>query len=162
MYSDSVLYILVTFQVKSTNQAEYIKFSCSTIIQCLETFFVNFCCTAFCGHSMFITLLYSNCIIQGFVYGCVFRCSCGDCVPLENVSMCQCCHETDLIDEKRREKNLRCITKHPGFEGNCLNEDVVDDFLANYGHIGDDEPVHEEVWYLLYTTKHFHFHIYNI
>ena len=52
-----------------------------------------------------------------------------------------------MIDQKRQERNLGCITEHPGYEGNCLNEDVVEtsfyEYLADYGHVGDDEPVHK-------------------
>ena len=58
-----------------------------------------------------------------------------------------CCHEVDLVDRQREELDLMCITKHPGFVGNCINQYVVEtsfyEFLANYGHVGDDEPVHE-------------------
>ena len=76
-----------------------------------------------------------------------FRCTCGECVSQPSTAESLCCHEVDLVDRQREELDLMCITKHPGFVGNCINQYVVEtsfyEFLANYGHVGDDEPVHE-------------------
>ena len=37
----------------------------------------------------------------------------------------------------------QCITQHPGYDGNCLNQYVIQasfyEFLDDYGHVGDDE-----------------------
>ena len=63
--------------------------------------------------------------------------------------MCLCCHESDMVNYQREELDLQSITKHPGFEGNCINEYVLEtsfwEYLADNGHVGDDEPVHEKV-----------------
>ena len=60
-----------------------------------------------------------------------------------------CCTERGAIYNLVHDLGLNCITQHPGYEGNCLNEYVVEtsfyEFLEDYGHVGDDEPVHKYV-----------------
>ena len=81
------------------------------------------------------------------MYAFFFGCTCGECVPMDDINMCLCCHESDMVNYQREELDLQCITKHPGFVGNCINEYVLEtsfwEYLADYGHVGDDEPVHE-------------------
>ena len=58
-----------------------------------------------------------------------------------------CCREISTIEVLANELQVQCITSHPGFEGNCLNPYVIEpsfyEFLDGYGHVGDDEPIHE-------------------
>ena len=60
-----------------------------------------------------------------------------------------CCKERGVIYNLAHDLGLNCITEHPGYEGNCLNEYVVEtsfyEFLQGYGHVGDEEPVHRYV-----------------
>ena len=58
-----------------------------------------------------------------------------------------CCREISAIEVLANEPRVQCITSHPGYEGNCLNPYVIEtsfyEFLDGYGHVGDDEPIHE-------------------
>ena len=60
---------------------------------------------------------------------------------------CLCCHELDPIQEKMEEMQLSCITQHTGFQGNCLNRDVIEvsmyEFVERNGPIDDNEPINE-------------------
>lgn len=66
---------------------------------------------------------------------------------MPSVDESTCCREIGLIDNLVEDQDLQCITQHPGYEGNCLNQYVIEtsfyEFLDNYGHVGDDEPIHE-------------------
>ena len=57
----------------------------------------------------------------------------------------KCCHEYEELEEKL--DGLQCVTEHSGFQGNCLNPDVIEvsfyEFLQINGPIGDEEPVNE-------------------
>ncbi len=68
-------------------------------------------------------------------------------MPMLSSAESVCCHEVAPVDALREELSLSCITQHPGFHGNCINPYVVEtsfyEFLENYGHVGDDEPIHE-------------------
>lgn len=77
----------------------------------------------------------------------VSRCDCENCVIMEKEEECLCCHELAQVTEKIDSKNLKCITQHEGFQGNCLNVDVLEvslyEFVERDGPIDDNEPIHE-------------------
>ena len=74
-----------------------------------------------------------------------FRCDCGVCHVMDTAPECVCCHEFDIMDEKRAA--LECITLHEGFVANCLNKDVLEVSLYEYveyeGPLDDNVPMNE-------------------
>ena len=66
---------------------------------------------------------------------------------MEKEEDCICCREFEIMDPIREAYNVTCITDHPGYERNCLNEHVVEtsfyEFLDYHGHVGDEKPIHE-------------------
>ena len=60
-------------------------------------------------------------------------CGCDSCNIPQNATnrMCVCCNEQDWLDEKLREHNVNCITKHPSFEPVCLVGDVLQIAVLN-------------------------------
>lgn len=64
-----------------------------------------------------------------------------------------CCHSYPLMTQ-RLQGDMKCITETRGFDGNCLNADVLEvsayDFVAMEGRLGDDEPENELLRHLAY------------
>lgn len=60
---------------------------------------------------------------------------------------CLCCLEIAPVLEKAEAKHLKCITEHNGFQGNCLNIDVLEvsmyEFIDTDGPLDDNEPIHK-------------------
>ncbi|XP_033103859.1 P2X purinoceptor 7-like [Anneissia japonica] len=53
-------------------------------------------------------------------------CKCGHCQEMNSIEECLCCHEVpDVVATRDRDitvtGDLNCITRHPGFESNCLD-----------------------------------------
>lgn len=73
---------------------------------------------------------------------------------MEKEEECLCCHELAQVTEKIDSKNLKCITQHESFQGNCLNVDILEvslyEFVERDGQIDDNEPIHELYRYLAY------------
>ena len=59
--------------------------------------------------------------------------------------MSTCCYEIVPVKQLVDDLDLQCITQHPGYDGNCLNQYVIEasfyEFLDDYGHVGDDEEI---------------------
>ena len=74
-------------------------------------------------------------------------------MPMEKPETSFCCRERGIIFNLAHDLRLDCITQHPGYDGNCLNEYVVEtsfyEFLEGYGHVGDDEPIHKYVTFYI-------------
>ena len=66
-------------------------------------------------------------------------------MPQATDEMSTCCHEKDPAKRLVDNLDLQCIIQHPGYDGNCLNEWVVEtsfcEFLDGYGRVGDDEEI---------------------
>ncbi|XP_062602661.1 uncharacterized protein LOC134264381 [Saccostrea cucullata] len=81
-------------------------------------------------------------------------CDCERCQVMETNEECLCCHEIAPILEKVEVKELKCITEHDGFQGNCLNIDALEvsmyEFVDTDGPLDDNEPIHELYRYLAY------------
>ncbi|XP_061192279.1 uncharacterized protein LOC133200509 [Saccostrea echinata] len=81
-------------------------------------------------------------------------CVCQRCQVMETDEECLCCHEIAPILEKIEAKHLKCITEHDGFQGNCLNIDVLEvsmyEFIDMDGPLDDNEPIHQLYRYLAY------------
>ncbi len=78
------------------------------------------------------------------------RCNCGHCSAMPTSANSFCCRESEKVWKVVEEypKPLKCITCHPGFYGNCLNEYVLQ---AAYSHFrqmhgrGERQPLHKYV-----------------
>ena len=59
--------------------------------------------------------------------------------------MSTCCYEIVPVKQLVDDLDLQCITQHPGYDENCLNQYVIEtsfyEFLDDYGHVGDDEEI---------------------
>ena len=66
---------------------------------------------------------------------------------MPSIEESRCCREVGVINNLVEELDLSCVTEHPGYTGNCLNRYVIEtsfyEYLDHYGHVGDDEPIHE-------------------
>ena len=65
---------------------------------------------------------------------------------------CVCCLSVTELDKKER-KGVRCITLSSGFQGNCLDIDVLETSFYKYKEIHgpprENEEIHEEALYKL-------------
>ena len=99
---------------------------------------------------------YESCCYSNFN---IFRCKCGNCQMMATPRECICCLHTATIRApvKDRVGTYKCITAHPGFEVNCLNEFVMEhavkEWRAKNGPIGDEEPAHEYVFINIKSVK---------
>jgi hypothetical protein len=55
-----------------------------------------------------------------------FRCSCGQCGLMAQISECRCCQEIEQVVERTSAASVPCITAHPGFASVCLDTHVLD------------------------------------
>lgn len=78
------------------------------------------------------------------------------CVAFPTADESVCCQEFEELGSKLGEKTVDCITQHEGFIGNCLNPDVIEvsfyEFLQANGPIGDEEPIHEYVISVIFSS----------
>ena len=50
-----------------------------------------------------------------------------------------CCHDIDKVLDMMEEVNIKCMTMHEGFIGNCLNRYVI--LTALYAYVQDISPI---------------------
>lgn len=69
------------------------------------------------------------------------------CIDMPTAVECLCCLGVDNVKERVKTAQLKCITQHEGFIGNCLNIYVLEasyyEFIQEEGPFGDDEDSHE-------------------
>lgn len=60
---------------------------------------------------------------------------------------CKCCRNTNVVDSKVEEADLKCITEHEGFQVNCLNQYVLEttyyEYVQDNGPLEDNAMIHE-------------------
>ena len=83
----------------------------------------------------------------------IFRCKCGFCQDTQAPQERLCCRDvqptiiTSLMAPRIEKSKVQCITQTRGFDGNCLNIDVIEASMLEYvhhnGRFGDEEPMNE-------------------
>ncbi|XP_071148081.1 P2X purinoceptor 7-like [Mytilus edulis] len=81
-------------------------------------------------------------------------CSCSRCSAMPTRRECKCCRNTNVVDSKVEEADLKCITEHEGFQVNCLNQYVLEttyyEYVQDNGPLEDNAMIHETYRYLAY------------
>ncbi|VDI42281.1 Hypothetical predicted protein [Mytilus galloprovincialis] len=74
-------------------------------------------------------------------------CSCSRCSPMPTKRECKCCRNTNVVDSKVEEADLKCITEHEGFQVNFLNQYVLEttyyEYVQDNGPLEDNAMIHE-------------------
>ena len=78
-------------------------------------------------------------MLISLIVSVLFRCKCGNCLPMTREAESICCQEIDAIANKNIElvgeelcQAPKCIIEHPGFEGVCLNHWVLETVWYHY------------------------------
>ncbi|XP_064641782.1 P2X purinoceptor 7-like [Lineus longissimus] len=87
-------------------------------------------------------------------------CDCGKiCQPQTKGRVSMCCSDYSAVQGKKdalEPDGCECITAHPGFTVNCLNQYALELAMNRYineeGPVGNDQPTHKLYRYLAYRS----------